>query len=325
MTRAHGARAALVIAVLAATSATVAAADAPRGSRVVREASYVPKDPAAQRRIALEDAAVALINRAERRVRAKRPSCRGPVRPPAATFTDAAPSPELLGSIAALRRPPTALEETVAARLEGPRSFLPAQGLHRRYVRVLRAANGQSFSVITAQNSAFALKRPAGCTEANQAEVTRLVRGEPADVRAATLRISRSLRAQEKKADTGPREGIYLFALRGDGQPSGGGGGGGVASLRTHGSFSSSGGHRGSQLNGLLPDGVASITFEFPRVISLGRNFKPKTFKSAVTRTVRVQNNVVSFSVPRPPQFAFRSRMTWRDAGGNVIRIVRTP
>ncbi len=48
-------------------------------------------------------------------------------------------------------------------------------------------------------------------------------------------------------------------------------------------------------------------------------------FPSAFTRTVHVQDNVVSLHVPRGAGDAFPHRMVWRDAAGKVIHTFTEP
>ncbi|HVP03810.1 MAG TPA: hypothetical protein VMT10_14665 [Solirubrobacteraceae bacterium] len=92
-----------------------------------------------------------------------------------------------------------------------------------------------------------------------------------------------------------------------------------------HGVFFASGGQHGSTLVGLVPDGVASVTLQYPRTVSRGRWYKPAVFPSAFTRTVRVQQNVLVVHVPRGGLEAFAARMVWRSADGKVLRVVTPP
>jgi len=81
----------------------------------------------------------------------------------------------------------------------------------------------------------------------------------------------------------------------------------------------------GSRLNGLVPDGVASVTLEFPKVIDRGKYYKPTVFPSAFTTTVEVHDNALSVVVPRSAPDAFPHRMVWRDADGAVIHTYTDP
>ncbi|HZO36285.1 MAG TPA: hypothetical protein VFB41_05345, partial [Solirubrobacteraceae bacterium] len=71
---------------------------------------------------------------------------------------------------------------------------------------------------------------------------------------------------------------------------------------------------------GLVPDGVATVTLEYGKVVGGGRYLKPTIYPSGATRSGRVTNNLVAIRVPRDPFNALRAKMTWRDAGGKVIR-----
>jgi len=120
-------------------------------------------------------------------------------------------------------------------------------------------------------------------------------------------------------ASTEPRDELTLVSTSG-----GGAGGADAEVVRTRGMFSSSGGggRASSTLAGLVPDGVATVTVEYPRAASRGPDFKPVLYPSRFRRTVTVRDNVVSLRVPRPAPDAVRVRMIWRDARGRVIRVV---
>ncbi|WCB94571.1 hypothetical protein DSM104299_03308 [Baekduia alba] len=74
-----------------------------------------------------------------------------------------------------------------------------------------------------------------------------------------------------------------------------------------------------------MPDGVASVTLEYPKKISRGRYFKPAVFPSAFIKTVQVHDNVLSVAIPRGAPDAFPHRMVWRDAAGAVVHAFTDP
>jgi hypothetical protein len=80
-----------------------------------------------------------------------------------------------------------------------------------------------------------------------------------------------------------------------------------------------------AHLTGLVPDGVAKVTLEYPRVVPRGRWYKPTVYRRAYQVTLTVVDNVLSARVPRPPTDAFPNRMVWRAADGAVVRTVRAP
>ena len=102
-------------------------------------------------------------------------------------------------------------------------------------------------------------------------------------------------------------EGVFVFEKRGDGL-GGGGGGVGITFIREHGELGTSGTRtRRAHVNGLIPDGVATVRW------SIGR----------LTGTEKVQDNMISFDVAADAARAFPEKMVWRDAGGKIVRVVR--
>jgi hypothetical protein len=111
--------------------------------------------------------------------------------------------------------------------------------------------------------------------------------------------------------------------------PQWGGGNRSLTSFRRSGLFTAGGTNdsgtstRTSTLSGLVPDGVATVTFEYPKIVSRGRDYKPTVYTRGLIRTVRVHDNVIVLRVPRDVANAFAARMVWRAANGTVIRIIK--
>lgn len=265
---------------------------------------------------------VDLLNRAVRATYAAAPSCQ-PARPsPTPSFTDEPPSAELLATLGVLRRPARAVEQALSPEDLG---WLPAEGIYRAHLRIARSASGRRFLVVAARNTRFSAPRPQRCVDALRRRAARLVAREPGDVRRELRRVlAQVIRDEWAGPPTGPQEGVFLF----DYGPGGSGGGGvGVQYLRERGMFGSSGrGRPGAGdravVSGLLPDGVATVTATFARVVSRGRYRPPRRYPTTVRRTVQVRDNVVAFTVPRPAPDAFPTRMVWRAADGAVVRVV---
>lgn len=294
------------------------------GGQPVSSPPLVPKNAAAARALKEQDAAYALINRATRRIAAVRRSCRFDGRPTALPDTHDTPSQPVLDLIASLRRPASAADALPA----GSPLLLGFGATYVDYVRRATAANGQRFSIVIARSVRPSFRISAACLDAEHAELLRLLRGKPRRLRSVTLHAFSTVRqGQERNSEqpTTPQDGIYLFTRNANG--SGGGGGGGDAGwFATHGIFVSHGGSgHGAQLDGLVPDGVASVTLEYPKRVGRGRYYKPAEFPSAFSRTVRVRENVLSVRVPRDAGDAFPARMVWRAADGSVLRIVKRP
>jgi hypothetical protein len=268
-----------------------------------------PKDEAAARHLALERQAIDLINAADRHVYATVRGCK----PNAsdlghAKATHDAPSPAVLDALAPLRRPATP-DELNDARHPGA---LGGGETYVDYVRHVSTADGHPLTIVIGRRAAALFRLPKRCFDAEHARLVHLLKGKPPKLRSVALEeFSHIRQGQEANSaqPTTPVDGIYLF------DRGGGGGGADIAFFRERGVFVSI----GSRLNGLLPDGVASVTLEFPKVIHHGRYYKPTVFPSAFTTTVTVHDNVLSVAVPRPAGAAFPHRMVWRDAAGSIV------
>jgi hypothetical protein len=309
-------------ATLAAAAAAAAAAVTGGGAAALAGAGpayppgFTPKNAAAAERIRLQNQAIDLINAADRHIYATVPGCKPKAPSSHTTTTHDAPSQPVLDALAPLRRPATAAEQQGDLRPHvgfGGETYID-------YVRQVTTAGGHPFTIVIGRSIPAPFGIPSRCYDAVHARLLHLLKGRPRKLKSVTLEEFSHLRAGQEKNNaqpTTPVDGIYLF----DG--GGGGGGADVASFKERGVFTSMGGGRGvdeqSRLNGLVPDGVASITFEYPKSVSRGPNYKPTVYRSAVTKTVSVQNNVVSVEVPRPAPDAFPHRMVWRDAAGNVV------
>ena len=118
-----------------------------------------------------------------------------------------------------------------------------------------------------------------------------------------------------------PREGIILFGF---GALGGGGGGGQTAAvIAQHGMWGLTSGGTGNPagityFHGVVPDGVATVTFHYPagKVGGFSRQSG-----GPVTVNAHVVNNVVVLSVPRAGEQATQAvTVTWRAANGKIIK-----
>ena len=303
------------------TLAGTTAVAAPAGS-ATRPPPFAPKSPAAARALEEQQAAIDLINHASRDVSVARRSCR-PAPPAQTSETHDAPTAPALGAIAALRRP-----ATPADAYPGRLTLFGEGEVYVDYTRAVTAAGGQRFTIVVARSVRPSFRISASCLDAEHARLITLLRGKPRHLRSVALKEFGTLRhgqEQNSRAPTVPEDGIYLFTRDAHGG-GGGGGGGDVKAFLSHGTFGSSGGAGNEALlSGLVPDGVASVTLEYPKTVSRGRYYEPTVFPSAFTRTVRVQENVLAVHVPRNAGDAFPSRMVWRRADGSVLRVVKGP
>lgn len=308
----------MVLGVTASAKTTPTPVPAPPGV-----SPFVPKGPKAERHIALERKALALINSATGHVFRARRACRPTTPRPLPGTTHDVPAQATLDAVAALRRPAVP-GDTFPAR--------PGMVFGETYVdytRSLTSASGKSFYLVVARFTPSVYQPSASCLDAEHAQLVKLLRGKPRTLRSAALgEFGRIRRGQEQTpaAPTGPRDGLFLFSKGPGGKGLGGGGGGGtIADFRKYGLFTSSGRDASSTLTGLVPDGVASVTLQYPRTVSRGRWYKPAVYPSAIERTVPVQQNVLSVRVPRGAPDAFPPRMVWRAADGTVVHVATRP
>lgn len=288
---------------------------------VAAGASKVARDAVRQRGAIME-----LLNRAVLDVYQADGGCRPPSvlrRHP--SVTDKRPSDRLLATLGVLRRSQTEEEARV-----GPDGFdyLPAAGIYGRYVRLVHAAGGRSYLIVPARDTDLYKPRPKRCVRALRERFTELVVDRPASFRRAARRmLDQVIRTQWTAPDRGPREGVFLFDYAvTDGRRSGGGGVG-ATFIRRYGMFGSLQRGRASRsiVSGLVPDGVATVTALFGRKASRGRHRSPKLYPRAVKRTGALQDNVVSFTVPRPARDALPDRQVWRAPDGTIKRTVGRP
>jgi hypothetical protein len=300
----------VVLAVVgAAAGATVASAD------LVIPASH-PPGPNTLRAVDAVNDARGEVARGDRACRTRAPQGGGSV-------THEPIPQDMLDAFAVLRRPETP-QDAVDRRLRFPFADRIAVDYARR-ARVL--PDGTRVLVIPALDAQPHLRlRPERCFARERAALEHRLRGEPPKAQRAARRLLRDAQRDERDAARRqPRAGLFVFT----GGPHGGSGGGGqdVATIRKHGSFSSSYIHgRGSRVVGLIPDGVATIDFAFARGRSLEPEGKRKrVYRTVYRRTVAVVHNIVALTVPRLPMDALFYRQVWRATDGSVVNIVRAP
>jgi hypothetical protein len=197
------------------------------------------------------------------------------------------------------------------------------------YIRFARSAFGVNWYVWVAGPPQGFLP-PANenrCLAAQSADFRSELPGIPKALQSTTTQMFDVQLRAERSHDAQPTRppGVELFGLN----PGGGGGGGGgatAAEIEQHGSWGSSSGGTGAnpgltRFNGLLPDGVATVTLHYPAGKVGG--FSRRT-ASAVTITAHAVNNVVVVSVPRAGDQATNAvTTTWRAADGLIIKTIR--
>lgn len=298
------------------------------------QAEHLGRDDPDGRR--LERAAVDLLNDAARPVYRRAP-CRvqpGLERADAAGFTDAEPSEPLRSALGVLRRAPTAreIEAAEAIRFPGPGVL----EVYRRGARFVGLPDGTEALIRThsrVRRTGLSPEVAKRCDERILAAVRRVGQSRPAAVRRRALAmLAEGARAPAEPAVT---EGLALDTVA-KGRIGGGTAGRFVPErFAGQGMFLSMGSPFGggarkerrprSRLVGLVPDPVASAELEFTRFASRGPYRSPKDYGGGHRVTVEVTDNVVFAVVPRHAEHAFPARMVWRDAAGQVVRVVRPP
>jgi hypothetical protein len=233
-------------------------------------------------------------------------------KPPDATLTHDPPSQDLLSTLGILRRPATT-DDTLP---QGAPPFLPfVKDIYVDYVRVAHPVGGAAFYVIPARDTRAFPPEPAACLHAIHVRLLELLTGKPRGVRVRAHRIfHRLVRANHELARRRPYEGVLVLERRADGGIGGGGGGVNAQFIREQGEFATSGTRsRQAIVNGLIPDGVATVTSFF----AAGAG------QPAIERTDTVQDNMISFVVDRDAAVAFPSKQVWRAADGSIVRLVR--
>jgi hypothetical protein len=100
-------------------------------------------------------------------------------------------------------------------------------------------------------------------------------------------------------------------------QPAGGGAGD-AAEIEQGSAFGGTGGFGHTTIQGLVPDGVASVTLYYPagKIGGFDRRHAP-----AFTTTTNVVGNLLSVTIPRGGnRLTAPMTMTWRAADGDIIK-----
>jgi len=220
-------------------------------------------------------------------------------------ISHAAPT-QLLSILAVLRQPPA------------PKDKLPprfpllrvAQGTARviyvDYIRLARIQGGTSYYLVPVVSAAGLGISPA-CAAAETAGLHRELPHIPAPLRARAERVLADLIAQQRY-NSQPHQAVWEL----DVQPGGGSASGSGATawdITQAGDMSSHGTNGNATVSGVVPDGVATITFRYP-----GRRH------GATSITTRPVNNVFVYRAPRTSPTAFPNAIIWRNGHGKVIK-----
>jgi post-segregation antitoxin (ccd killing protein) len=258
------------------------------------------------------------------------PACAAAAQP--VVSIDGAPSRGLLSSLAALRAPGGGPIGAMTDDLQHVRPPVPTE-VYSQYERLARTvalpatrsapAVSISVYVVAAADVTGAASVPARC----DAEQTAALRGElpqiPSALRTPTLqRAARTLAQRRSTAKNA--EGIAVVAVSHDASgPLIAAYSATTTDFQQRGAISQAGFQSGAStiLSGVVPDGVAAVTLDFPARLG-GAN--PARTLSVTARPVE---NVFVLRLPRsfiPPEFGGTTpeSIKWRAANGTVIRTI---
>lgn len=276
-----------------------------------------PRDPVAAKQIRVQDDAIALINRARDRLYKRSRACWPRTVLAKPNPAGAVPRQETLGLVAALRRPGSDEEKSFRP------AFPNASQLYTDYTRSVTATGGQRLWVGASHGYGYTAGLSAACLRVLSVDVERAGRKRSRAVRVEARRMlseERSGSAELQKS--AGSDAIWVFT-RSEVGGSSGGGSMDIATFRRRGAFVAHDGGDGSTLlQGIVPDGVATIEFEYSQLAEHGALYKPTPYPSAFRASVQVQENAFALTVPRATLDARPARMIWKSASGEVIRVV---
>ncbi len=319
MTRVSTAAAVAIAVAVAVPGGASAAAPGGTGQPVFKSA-------AAERAMMLEGQSGLLVDRAYRRVARRRAACRiDDMAAPPATTQDA-PAPQTLAAFAPLRRPATAeelaLRDVTRLRVAGGTRYADS-------ARSLTAADGTT-AVLVIDRGTNGIRPPsASCLDAQRATLVADLRGKTPALRRAALRsfaaTRRGYAAQPPEALL-PHDRAFLLWRSDQGIPQVLGGDA-VADVVDHGAimaYAPAGTQDASTVLGLVPDGVASVDLDYPKVAPRAY-YRDREYPSALHLTVAVHDNLITAQVPRFIVDAQRPSVTWHDATGATTRTIQAP
>ncbi len=238
------------------------------------------------------------IDRATRNVLAS-PGCQVRV-PERAQTNQGTPSRALLSILGVLRRPASATDRLPAGSLPGE-----PESVYVRYVRRALVKDGVAYYIVPVHSVLREEQPPHRCF----AEETRALHDELPQIPAALRQPTAKLLARMIALDTrrgAPQDAICLVSAARNG---GGSACGSTVAQIAHGDGLDNG--QGT-LDGLVPDGVATVTLRFPATQAL----------AALSVTTGVTGNVFAVHVARAEAGQLPAAVVWRSAQGEVLRTV---
>jgi hypothetical protein len=293
------------------------------------------------------DKAIDLVNEARSLAQRTSPACGDQSIPtPKLTLSEGSPGEAMLSVLGVLRRPPTRRELQLAARsrlaglVDGPPAVLT---VYRRYARIINEPGGITATIVVGVGEESLPKSALyPCLDAATRELTRLLPGHPRAVQRLALKLQHGYKLgpqthgfhpwlnYEGAGGTGGPFDVKNFSKNGLMIEGGG--------LEPPPRFDPSAPAKLSKLkyhwsvNGLVPDGVATVTLELAgRSTHLGALGGPGSagtqgFAQPYRATVPVIENTFSITnLPADANSAAHQTVIWRAANGRVLRVIRTP
>ena len=239
--------------------------------------------------------------------------------------TTAVPPASLLSIVGVLRRPAArGGASDVLSRLGGE-----FPGLYVKYVRFARAVDGLDWYVSVSAGH-LGIRAPVHinrCIAAQTANFDRELPRIPRPFRADATQIFNAQIQNERSVDAhNPPVGVNLMGLGpygGNGPTSGGATAAGIeAGALAYGSSLTGSGPDTATVEGVVPDGVASVTLHYDAgpASAYGHTHAP-----AANITTAPVNNVIVVTVPRNVGNASPQTMIWRAADGKIIKTITHP
>jgi hypothetical protein len=225
------------------------------------------------------------------------------------------PAPSLLRRYGVLSRP-AGSEDALPA---NARTRLQGQTVFTDWVRVVHAADGQSFYVVPGKDTNADRFGPRGCDRLRRQRLERLLVGERPAVRRLALRWQRQSERFSHPRHVVVEDAIWVYRR---------GAGGAVGVEVADASFSRSGTGSGetafalgdgrSLFVRLVRDGAATASGVFGRR-AWRPGGRPHLYPSRLTVSAPIVDNVLAIEVPRSEQDAYPDRLIFRAANGTVV------
>ena len=287
--------------------------------------------------------AIDLINQArEIAQRTSRACGNGMAPPPRLTLSNGSPPAAMLAVLGVLRRPQTSTDRLAQRQLEGRVDGPPGVlTVYRRYTRVVPEQGGITARIAVGMGQESLPKSALyPCLHAATRTLIRLLRDQPHAIRHEALKLQLGYKLGPQTHGVHPW--LDYSAAGGTGGPFD------LHNFRAHGTMIEGCGMTSPppganprapgvfghpklecDLNGLVPDGVATITLRLTGEAHYTNLFgRPSPYYRLhhFTRTIPVHENAWAFAnLPSDPASAGHQTLTWRDKHGRVLHVEHFP